>query len=191
LNIVVSPYNPDWLDQFQSLHDVIWSEVSDVAISIEHVGSTSVPGLAAKPIIDMTIVVKNDEALEEVVNRLSRIGVQHRGDLGIVGREAFTRLSGFPEHNLYACMEGAQALRNHLGIRDYLREYPESAIKYGELKYALAKKYPQDIDAYVAGKSEFLLTILTKLGFSESDLEEIENVNQISNSGFSKKPPGI
>jgi len=178
LNIIVSPYNPDWLNQFQSLHDVIWPEVSDVAISIEHVGSTSVPGLPAKPIIDMTIVAKNDKSLEEVVNRLSTIGVQHRGNLGIEGREAFTRLSGFPEHNLYACIEGAQALRNHLGIRDFLRTNPDEARKYGELKAALAVKYPRDIDAYVAGKSEFLLSILTKLGFSGADLEEIEKVNR-------------
>jgi len=176
--IIVTKYDPRWILQFESLHDAIWPHLSDVACSLEHVGSTAVPGLAAKPIIDLTIVVSEKDCLPVVINRLAALGIDHRGDLGIKGREAFSSLPGHPEHNLYACVLQSQPLRNHLAIRDALRRSPTLAKEYSELKFALASKYASDIDSYVEGKSAFLLSILREHGFSTDDLGEIETINR-------------
>ncbi|WP_294344307.1 GrpB family protein [Prosthecochloris sp.] len=176
--IIVSKYNPGWIRDFELLHDHIWPHISDVALSLEHVGSTSVPGLAAKPIIDLTIVAPNKETLKIIIKRLSSIGALHRGNLGIEGREAFTTLEGFPEHNLYACIAGCQALENHLAIRNALRANTSLATRYGKIKLELAQRYFDDIDSYVEGKSSFLLAILRDHGFTSDELEEIQENNR-------------
>jgi GrpB-like predicted nucleotidyltransferase (UPF0157 family) len=177
VDVVVEKYNPIWAEQFKLLYDRIWPSISDVALSLEHVGSTSVPGLSAKPIIDLTIVV-NKKNLEIIIQRLAGIGIEHRGDLGIEGREAFTRLKDYPEHNLYACVTGSQALRNHLAVRDALRENSSLVQEYGKLKMELARKFSNDIDSYVEGKTDFILNILKEKGFELSDLENIKDVNK-------------
>jgi len=181
--IIVNQYNPQWVSQFESLHNAIWPHISDIALTLEHVGSTSVPGLVAKPIIDLTIVVPEEGCMPIIINRLASIGIKHRGNLGIIGREAFTRLQGYPEHNLYACISGSQPLRNHIAIRDALRNNTKLAKKYGELKLLLASKYKNDIDSYVEGKSSFLLSILEECGFSNEDIYEIENINHKPQKG--------
>ncbi len=182
-NISVNPYNPEWVSQFEALHRAIWPHISDIAQSLEHIGSTSVPGLAAKPIIDMTIVLPEKSKTSILIKRLASIGINHQGDLGISGREAFTRLPEYPDHNLYACVTGSQALRNHLTIRDVLRADSGLASKYAKLKYHLGSKFEKDIDAYVEGKSAFLLAILKGQGFSDTDLQNIEAVNRKPGNG--------
>ncbi len=181
-HIHVSDYNPVWEKHFQDLYQRIWPEIADVALSIEHIGSTAVAGLPAKPIIDLTIVVASTQHMISLIGRLEEIDARHRGDLGIPGREAFTRIPGFPPHNLYACVTGSQGLRNHIAVRDFLRSNPDSAIAYGKLKKELARKYPDDIDAYVEGKSSFLLEILEKSAFSQDELKEIEQANENPNA---------
>src|SRR4051812_8526637 len=119
--IIVVDYDPSWPDTFERLRAHIWSCIVDVAAAIEHVGSTSVPGLAAKPVIDMTVVVPTAAAMQTVIDRLAMIGYRHQGDLGVPGREAFARPQGTPDHHLYACVVGNDGLRNHLAVRDYLR----------------------------------------------------------------------
>jgi GrpB-like predicted nucleotidyltransferase (UPF0157 family) len=174
----VTVYNPNWVSQFESLYKEIWPHISDVSLSLEHVGSTSVPGLSAKPTIDLTIVVPNKTSMKTVIARLSSLGIKHKGSLGIKGRESFTRLKNFTKHNLYACVIGEQALRNHLTVRDSLRENPALSKEYGELKFELARKFPNDIDSYVEGKSTFLLAILRNQGFVSRDIKEIEEANR-------------
>jgi GrpB-like predicted nucleotidyltransferase (UPF0157 family) len=178
IGVAVDKYNPIWDEQFRLLYDKIWPSISDVALSLEHVGSTSVSGLSAKPIIDLTIVVSNEKNLKIIIQRLADIGVEHRGCLGIEGREAFTRLKNYPEHNLYACVKGSQALKNHLAVRDALRENSNLAQEYGKLKIELARKFPNDIDSYVEGKTDFILSILKGKGFELSDLSDIKDINK-------------
>jgi len=103
------------------VRDWIWPSVSDVAIAIEHVGSTAVPGMAAKPVIDMDVVIASRTNLPSIVSRLGSLGYQHRGDLGIADREAFLAPRNQPAHHLYLCVENSLALKNHLAVRDYLR----------------------------------------------------------------------
>jgi GrpB-like predicted nucleotidyltransferase (UPF0157 family) len=177
-SIEISEYDPSWADHFRALHDKLWPSISDIALAIEHVGSTSVVGLAAKPVLDITIVVSSRSNMKLLTQKLEALGLEHRGDLGIPGREAFTRFPGFFPHNLYASIEGGQGLRNHIAVRDYLRSNPASILEYSRLKKSLASKFPNDIDAYVEGKSLFLLDILKKSGFTDSELSEIEQSNK-------------
>ncbi|MDB6083609.1 MAG: dephospho-CoA kinase/protein folding accessory protein, partial [Gammaproteobacteria bacterium] len=144
-------------------------------------GSTSVRGLAAKPVIDMTVVVPAAAAMRTVIDRLAMIGYRHRGDLGVTGREAFARPEGTPDHHLYACVAGMDALRNHLAVRDYLRGSPSAARAYGALKKQLAARFAGDIDGYVDGKTDFILAILAGAGFLPEQIAMIRAINSKPN----------
>ena len=176
--IVVVDYDTTWPDTFEQLRARVWLVVGDLAVTIEHVGSTSVPGLAAKPIIDMTIVVPSVHEVPLAIERLATLGYEHRGDLGIEGREAFTRPEDLPAHNLYLSAPGSLGLQNQLAVRDYLRAHPPTAHAYGELKKRLAQRFPHDIVSYVDGKTDLLLGILREQGLSPERLAAIEAANR-------------
>jgi GrpB-like predicted nucleotidyltransferase (UPF0157 family) len=133
---------------------------------------------AAKPIIDISVVVPKRSDVQTGISRLATLGYVHRGDLGIEGREALKNPEGLPKHNLYLCARDSVALANHLTIRDYLRAHPEAASEYGELKKRLAERFPNDIDGYIDGKTTMLLTILRAGGFPPERLREIESANR-------------
>jgi len=174
---VVVDYDPGWPVAFAALRKPIWQAVSDFALSVEHVGSTSVPGLAAKPIIDLDVIVPND-GVPLGIARLEGLGYKHRGDLGIPGREAFRRPALTVAHHVYLCPTSSPALANHLGVRDYLRSNVDVAFAYGALKKRLAREFPDDIDGYMEGKTPFLLEILRKIGLGEGALSDIEAMNR-------------
>lgn len=176
--ILVDDYDSRWPAVFDELRARIWPVVNDIALAVEHVGSTSVPGLAAKPIIDISIVVATPAQMPLAIERLATLGYLHRGDLGVEGREAFDRHEGSPAHHLYACPRDSTALANHLAVRDHLRSHPATAREYGELKKRLAREFPHDIDRYVEGKTAFILDILRGAGFTTSRLETIERANR-------------
>lgn len=176
--IQVCAYNPHWKEQFESLKRQIWPAVSAYANRIEHVGSTAVEGMWAKPIIDLDIVVNSNEALTGVISGLASIGYVHRGNLGIEGREAFMADNPVLKHNLYACMEDCLAFRNHILLRDHLRKHPKDLNKYSEIKRELARKFSDDIDSYVDGKTEFILSILKAYHVDENELSAIEKANR-------------
>jgi GrpB-like predicted nucleotidyltransferase (UPF0157 family) len=186
--IVVVPYSDSWAITFQQLATVLNNRLKDFIISIEHVGSTSVPGLAAKPIIDLDILIKDKSQSQQVISILGELGYTHRGDLGIPGREAFFRDSDqtpidgagtqWPAHHLYVCLEDSMSLKNHLRFRDFLRAHPETALQYGALKSALAAKYPNDIDNYVEGKTAFITAVLAQTGFDQDILNNITLQNK-------------
>jgi GrpB-like predicted nucleotidyltransferase (UPF0157 family) len=97
--IVVVDYDPSWPVTFAALREPIWRALADIAISVEHVGSTSVPGLAAKPIIDIDAVITSSADISAAIDRLATLGYVHSGTLGIEGREAFESPAG-PAHHL-------------------------------------------------------------------------------------------
>src|SRR5580704_4136126 len=171
--IEVVDYDPRWPKTFERLRSRIWTALRDLALSVEHVGSTSVPSLAAKPIIDISIVVRDRSDVQPGISRLATLGYVHRGDLGIEGREAFANPDGLPMHNLYLCPRDSVALANHLAVRNYLRTHPEAASEYGELKKRLAERFPHDIDGYIDGKTTMLLTMLRASGFPPEQLRDI------------------
>jgi GrpB-like predicted nucleotidyltransferase (UPF0157 family) len=176
--IEVVDYDPSWPNTFESLRARLSPALADVALSIEHVGSTSVPGLAAKPIIDISIMVPENPDVPIGISRLATLGYIHRGDLGIKGREAFTNPDGLPRHNLYLCPRDSVALANHLALRNYLRTHPEAVREYGELKKRLAQRFPDDIDSDIDGKTTMLLKMLRATGFPPEHLRQIERVNR-------------
>ena len=176
--ITVEPYNPKWPERFNRLKELLAPVLNDFDCRLEHVGSTSVPGLAAKPVIDADLILNAPERLGELKARLEPLGFGSRGDLGLPGREMFTeslRLD-FP-HNFYVCLPGAAPLRNHLELRDYLRSHPEAARRYGELKRELAARFPDDVDAYCASKSDLIAGFLGDIGFDRAEVEQIRAAN--------------
>ena len=176
--IVVVDYDPEWPEIFERLRVNIWPVVQEIALSVEHVGSTSVPGLAAKPVIDMSVVVPSEADVPLAIERMATLGYGHKGNLGVEGREAFSRPDDLPYHHMYLCPEGSIGLDNLLAVRDYLREHPETVQAYGDLKKQLAKKFPHDIDSYVEGKTDLILGILKAQGFPQELLEKIEAGNR-------------
>jgi GrpB-like predicted nucleotidyltransferase (UPF0157 family) len=176
--VEVKAYDPEWPRTFDRIRAIVWPAVQHAALAFEHVGSTSVPGLRAKPVIDACIVVASRRDIPHVVKALTMLGYVHRGELGVPDREAFRQPASLPKHHLYASHRGSLSLKNHLGLRDYLRAHPETANEYGDLKATLAGRFPEDIDAYIAGKTEFILGILRKVGFTNEEIAAIRSINQ-------------
>lgn len=176
--IVIVDYDPTWPEVFERLRALVWQVVQDFALGIEHVGSTSVPGLAARPIIDMDVVIASPAQIPLAVERLTALGYVHRGNLGIEGREAFQQPAHLPPHHLYVCLQDSVSLRNHLALRDYLRAHPEAIQAYSELKKRLAQAHTYNIDAYIEGKSELILVMLAKIGFEADHIAFIRDQNR-------------
>lgn len=177
--INVENYNPEWKNWFEVLHTSLWDSVNPWVLSIEHVGSTAIPGLPAKPIIDIDLVVENTSSLAPVISALEKLGYTHRGNLGIEGREAFRAPNSQIKHHLYLCVKNCLALRNHLVLRDKLNASKELRDQYGQLKNQLAESV-LTIDDYVEGKTAFILDILSKSGISPTEIDEIKNSNKAS-----------
>jgi GrpB-like predicted nucleotidyltransferase (UPF0157 family) len=158
--IIVVEYDPHWAATFEILRSNLAEALGTLAAAIEHIGSTAVSGLAAKPIIDIDVLLKSASDLPLVIQRLASLGYAHRGDLGIAGREAFAAPSAAPVHHLYVCPPESQEYRRHLALRNYLRSHSAEAAAYSELKRSLAARFREDRSAYLAGKSEFIELLL-------------------------------
>ena len=146
---------------------------------VEHVGSTSVPGLAAKPVLDIDVVVNGDEVVAAIAV-LETIGYTHRGDLGVADREAFQAPDDGLRRNVYVCLRGALSVRNHLAVRDVLRQRADLRHEYGAVKVALAADGDIDIDTYVARKSEVLQKVLAVADLTTDERLQILRVNDPS-----------
>ena len=164
--VIVLPYDEAWERDFLAIRDRIRDALGDPARRIEHVGSTAVRGMHAKPIIDLDVVIDDASVLGEVIDALARIGYRHEGDLGIAGREAFRYEGGepLPAHHLYVCPKDSPELARHLAFRDYLRAHPETAGAYSRIKEEGAARYPDDIGMYIAYKSAFIERIYIEIG---------------------------
>lgn len=188
--ILILDYNPEWKNQFEELKNILTGYLNNLIIGIEHVGSTSIPGMKAKPVIDLDIIIENDDSIfKKNISKLEKIGYIHLGNMGITGREAFKRLDSTTpnlgsekkwfKHNLYLCKKGSVGLSNHLNLRDYLKENPKKVIEYSKLKQHLANKFPFDIDSYVDGKTNFIVEILNKTGMNNNETQLIEKQNKL------------
>ena len=152
--VMVLPYDPAWKDAFEEIKGEIEAALGDLILGIEHIGSTSVEGLSAKPCIDVDVIIEDYSVFADVVRKLEAIGYFHEGDLGIRDREAF-RYSDKPHlltHHLYVCPRHSRELHRHLTFRDFLRSHPEAAKQYGQVKERAAQLFPEDIDNYIAYK---------------------------------------
>lgn len=165
-HIIVVPYDPKWPEEFKAIKLEIEEKLGNLIIGIEHVGSTSVIGLSAKPIIDLDVIIPDYSVFDKVINKLKEIGYNYQGDLGIKEREAFF-YDGKPHlqtHNLYVCPKNSRELHRHITFRNYLREHPDAVKKYGQIKMEGAKLYPSDIDKYLDHKTPFIHEIYVLCG---------------------------
>lgn len=170
--IRVVDHDPEWPRIFAELQAVLGKQLGDVALAIEHVGSTSVPGLPAKPIIDLDVVIRSRQDLPKAIALLAELGYVHQGDGAIPGREQFGHPNddlprdasdrSWPRHHLYVCAQDSEELARHLFFRDYLRTHPEDARRYGKLKRHMAIVYEHDREGYTNAKGDFIHEILAK-----------------------------
>jgi GrpB-like predicted nucleotidyltransferase (UPF0157 family) len=158
----VVPYDPQWPRQFEELRRRVDAALSRLEHRTVHIGSTAVPGLAAKPIIDLDVVVADEPAAIAAVPMLAAAGWQHEGDLGIPGRAAFQPLAGAVYHHLYLVIADSQPYRDHVDLRDFLRGHPDEAARYGRLKSRLAPLLRTDRVAYSQGKAQLIAQFLTQ-----------------------------
>ena len=165
-HIVVMPYDERWTQDFEAIASEIREALGELALAIEHVGSTAVPGLSAKPIIDIDVVIRDYTTFDAVVLALKEIGYHHEGDLGIAGREAFgyEGKEHLRKHHLYVCPQDSPELKRHIAFRDYLRAHPDAAREYGRVKEEGAMLYPHDIERYIEHKSRFIEEIYRLTG---------------------------
>jgi 2'-5' RNA ligase len=160
--IVIEPYDPKWAQEYERIQNYLATHLGDLAATIHHVGSTSVFGLAAKPIIDIDIEITSYDFFPQMCARLAEAGWRHEGNYGIENREAFkpTKSFDFMTHHLYVCPSNSMELKRHLALRDYLRGNESAVDEYGKLKQRLAAQHGNDIDAYIDGKTAFIEKIL-------------------------------
>lgn len=157
---LVAPYDPDWPKWYETIRSRIEPQLVGVACSFEHVGSTAIPGMTAKPVIDIDIIIKRTD-FAAVRDRLARLGYVHQGDKGLPDREAFDLAdteagSALPEHHLYVCIAGTAELHKHLLFRDFMRRHPDWVRKLSEHKVMLCERHANDRAAYIDGKSEMV-----------------------------------
>lgn len=162
-NIVVLDSSADWQREFIRLCVHLTSFLEEDCLAIRHVGSTSVPGLAAKPILDIDIVMKSPKDLDKLRKILEKHGYYYRGDLDVPGRFAFGYgSSSFMRHHLYVVQPQAESYLDHLALREGLKADPQAVIEYAKTKRAMALRHPQDIDAYIDGKSAVIRAIMDR-----------------------------
>ena len=158
--MLIQKYNPLWVQHFKNLKREFQQALQGIFVKIEHVGSTSIIGLAAKPIIDIDIVYWEDDDFAKIKNRLSKIGYYHNGDQGIYDREVFKRKK-HPEkhpildqlkHHLYVCPSDGNELQRHLLFRNFLKENNWAKKEYENIKYQIAEEANQDRKRYATLK---------------------------------------
>ena len=166
--VIVMPYDESWNQEFENIKNEIENALGNLIIGIEHVGSTSVKGMSAKPCIDLDVIIKDYSVFDAVVDKLATIGYIHEGDLGIKDREAF-KYSYKPHlmtHHLYVCPQYSDELHRHIMFRDFLRNNPDEVVKYSKIKETAAKLYPNDIDMYIQYKSPCIEELYKQCGLN-------------------------
>jgi GrpB-like predicted nucleotidyltransferase (UPF0157 family) len=172
--MLIQPYQKQWSIDFQSIKNLLNTALCGIENAIEHIGSTAIYGLAAKPIIDIDVVYFREEDFEKMKTELAKIGYVHVGNQGIKDREVFKRAADAPQHavldtiahHLYVCPILSEEFRRHLFFRDYLETHKTVREQYQKLKMALAAEAQQDKKAYAALKEtkakDFIETTIQK-----------------------------
>lgn len=183
----IEPYTTNWKTEFDHLKEVLQYALENLKTDIQHVGSTAIPGLVAKPILDVDIIIDNKGLLTDISARLEKIGYVNRGEQGISGRFAFRQASErvprtegnkkWQAHHLYVCFSDSLALKNHLLFRDALLRDPKLLNEYSELKIYLIKEKGMTRERYTAQKTEFIISVLEAIGLEEEDLIQIRQAN--------------
>lgn len=153
---LITTYDPEWPALFEREAALLRPIFGDFLVAIHHFGSTSVPGLTAKPVIDILPVVRDIALVEGCSGALEALGYEVRGEYGIPGRRYFVRKSPYRVHMHVFGQDDQHQIDRHLAVRDYLRTHPEVAAAYAALKVELNERFGADIEAYVSGKDAFV-----------------------------------
>lgn len=164
--IEVVAYNPAWPEMFKQEAEKIKRALGDNCLEVHHIGSTSVPGLAAKPLIDMIPVVRDITKVDAANDALKALGYEPQGEFGIPFRRYFQKGGDNRTHHVHIFEQGSPEIERHLKFRDWMRSHPEDALAYGELKQQLAQQFPYDSLGYCNGKDAFIGAIDAKAGMS-------------------------
>ncbi len=161
MRIQMVPHNPEWRQAFRQEAEQIAAALDEDVVTVHHMGSTAIPGIYAKPVLDMLLVVRSVEALDEKQSEIEALGYEARGEYGIPGRRFYHRdnSQGDRTHQIHAFKVGSPQIARHLAFRDYMIAHPKAAQEYSDLKRELAAKHPSDIEAYMDGKDAFIQEI--------------------------------
>ena len=154
-NVQVMPYDPGWESDFNQIKTELENTIGELIVGIEHVGSTAVKGLSAKPCIDIDVIIRDSSVFPIVCSKLAEIGYIHEGNLGIKDREAF-RYTDKPHlqlHHLYVCTKDSAELHRHITFRNFLRNNEDAVKMYSSVKEKAAESYPNNIAQYMEYKS--------------------------------------
>jgi GrpB-like predicted nucleotidyltransferase (UPF0157 family) len=156
--VEVVPHSRQWRDAFAAESKHVAAALGDNVIAIHHIGSTAIPDIYAKPIIDLLVEVKDIHGVDERSSAMESIGYEVMGEYGISGRRYFRRNNseGIRTHHIHAFESGLAEIERHLAFRDYLIAHPKDAQRYSELKRQLGKEHADDIEAYMDGKDAFI-----------------------------------
>ncbi|MGB3467475.1 MAG: GrpB family protein [Cyclobacteriaceae bacterium] len=171
--MLIKKYTSDWITKFADLKREIEKGLSGLEYGIEHVGSTSVPELDSKDIIDIDVIYGQESEFGKIKTGLNKIGYYHNGNQGIEHREVFKRTGQLKNevldkvvHHLYVCPIDSKALERHILFRNFLRKNDWARLKYQKMKYDLAKKANQDKKLYAELKelhvNDFIDSIIEK-----------------------------
>ena len=151
--VEVVSYDPNWACQYRLEAEVLSAVLGDQALAVHHIGSTAVPGMPAKPIIDLMVEVRAIERIDDLNEGLLGLGYLPKGEFGIPGRRFFIKPGeDVRTHHVHMFAAGNSEIVRHLRFRDYLIAHPQEAKRYGCLKRMLAQRFHTDIGAYMDGK---------------------------------------
>jgi GrpB-like predicted nucleotidyltransferase (UPF0157 family) len=160
-SIILAPHDASWAADFETEAAAVRTALGEVLLALHHIGSTAIPGIAAKPVIDMLAVVSGVGVLDRRADTLVALGYEAMGEFGIPGRRYFRKSSpeGVRTHQIHAFATGSPEVDRHLRFRDYLRAHPLEAQQYSALKQELAQRFGHDIEGYAAAKTDFIRRI--------------------------------
>ena len=157
--VKLASYTPEWESIYQGEEIMLRTALGNRALDIQHIGSTSVPEISAKPIIDIAIAVASDEDIDGCIAPLASVGYEYLGEFGLPGRHFFVK--GNPRtHHIHVVRTDSHHWRQWIYFRNYLRRYPDVAREYDNLKRSLAQQYAENREAYLAGKAPFITRVL-------------------------------
>jgi GrpB-like predicted nucleotidyltransferase (UPF0157 family) len=159
--VEVVPHNPRWRDAFEAEAKHVGAALGENVVAVHHIGSTAIPNIYAKPVIDMLVEVRDITEVDGRNSAMESLGYEVMGEFGIPGRRYFRKdnREGIRTHQIHAFEIGSAEVERHLSFRDYLITHPEDAQRYSELKRKLAEEHPQSIDGYMDGKDGFIKEI--------------------------------
>jgi GrpB-like predicted nucleotidyltransferase (UPF0157 family) len=161
MKIEVLPHNPQWRDAFESEAAQIAAALGEIVVAIHHIGSTAIPNIYAKPVIDLLVEVRDIAEADGRNSAMRSLGYEVKGEFGIPGRRYFRKdnREGIRTHQVHAFEAGSAEVVRHLSFRDYMIAHPEDAQEYSELKQKLARQHPENMDGYMDGKDDFIKDI--------------------------------